>query len=185
MSRMPSPGYTPQVSPRVMHALLMELERFQQDEAKVRSEYPWADRFVMGLPLAPWQRGFKWSEEQSRRFITSAWAGVHLGNYVLTEDRMELGPNVQYQYLANSVLEGQQRLRAIELYLTDELAVPDAKGVLTKWSELDRVDQLRFKRVIFGCGTVRESNEDKLREFYDLMNFGGVVHDESERAVKR
>lgn len=185
VNRMPRPTYAPQVSPRVVHGLLLELERFRNDEQKVRSEYPWAERFVMGLPLAPWQRGFKWSMEQSQRFITSVWTGVHLGNYVLTEDNMEPGTEVKYKYLANCVLEGQQRLKAIELYVSDELAVPDERGVLTKWSELDRVEHLRFKKVIFNCGTVRETNEERLREFYDLMNFGGTQHEESERATRR
>jgi hypothetical protein len=180
--RMPKAAETPQVAPRVIHALVMELERWQQDEAAVRAQYPWAERFVMGLPLAPWQRPFVWTREQSVRFIQSAWTGVHLGHYVLTEDRMKSGGKVEYEYLANMVIEGQQRLRALELYLTNDLAVPDEEGVPTVWRDVARIDQTRFKRVIFGCGTVRESDEAKLREFYDLMNFGGTAHTEEQRA---
>lgn len=182
--RMPEAGDTPQVSPRVIHALVAELERWQQSEAEVRRWYPWAERFVMGLPLAPWQRPFVWTEEQSRRFITSAWTGVHLGHYVLTEDRMKPGcTHVEYEFLGNCVIEGQQRLKALELYFTDQLAVPDKSGKLTLWSELGKQDVMRFKRTIFGCGVVRESEERKLREFYDLMNFGGTAHQENERAA--
>lgn len=182
--RMPQAGFTPQVAPRVIHALLTELDRWRENEAEVRRWYPWAERFVMGLPLAPWQRPFVWTEEQSRRFITSAWTGVHLGHYVLTEDRLKEGcAHVEYEFLANCVIEGQQRLRALELYLTDQLAVPDASGRLTLWGELGKQDVMRFKRTIYGCGVVRECGEKRLREFYDLMNFGGTAHREGERAV--
>ena len=146
---MPRPALTPQVAPRTIGALMLELKDF--DPAKASSECPWADRFAMGLPLAPWQRDFKWSEERSRRFITSAWTGVHLGTYVVTD--MELRPagdgfdGVEYEYLTNCVIEGQQRLKTLELYLTDQLAVPDASGDLALWSEVAERDQRRFGNV--------------------------------------
>ena len=115
----------------------MELNKFLNSEETVRNEYPWATRFVMGLPLAPWQREFKWSEEQSRRFITSAWTGIPLGTYIRTsEDNILPGDSVVYARLANCILEGQQRLRTLEMYITDQLTVEDASGILTKWSEI-------------------------------------------------
>ena len=79
--RMPRPSRSPFVSPCAIAVLRMGLERFLADEAEIRAEYPWADRFVMGMPLAPWQRELKWDEAQSRRFITSAWTGIPLGVY--------------------------------------------------------------------------------------------------------
>jgi len=181
--RMPRPGNTPNVSPRVLQALLIELERFKADEAKVRAEYPWASRFVMGLPLAPWQRDFKWTSEQSQRFITSAWTGVPLGTYVLTELRIQPGNDVVFEPLANCVIEGQQRLRALELYFNGQLAVPDAQGVPTRWSEVGRLDRMWFQKTVFNCGITPESDERKLREYYDLLNFGGTAHEEYERAL--
>lgn len=184
---MPRPTLSPSMSPAVIQGLLMELERFQHDEAAVRKEYPWASRFVMGLPLAPWQRDFKWTEEQSRRFMTSAWTGVHLGSYIMTEMRLRpLEPGfdgVEYEHLSNCVIEGQQRLKSLELYLTDQLAVPDADGKLALWSEVAERDQRRFKNTIFTRGTIRVFDESSLRDLYDLMNFGGTPHEEHERAT--
>ena len=181
--RMPRPTQSPHLAPYPIDALQTSLIRFVRDEAAVRREYPWAERFVLGLPLAPWQRGLKWSEEQSRRFITSAWTGVHLGAYVLTEPELEEGGEVRYRRLANCVLDGQQRLNALQMYLLDQLAVPDRAGTLTLWSELDAVEQRWFGRRIFERGITPLGEEARLRELHDLMNFGGVPHEERERAL--
>lgn len=181
---MPSPGLSPSVGPCIISGLIHELRTFDPEVARL--EYPWADRFVMGLPLVPWQREFKWDEEQSRRFITSAWSGVHLGTYIVTDmvirERVP-GPGVVYEPLSNAVIEGQQRLKSIELYVTDQLAVPNARGELTLWSELPRREQRRFENTIFNRGVIRELDERKLKAAYNLMNYGGTPHRESERAV--
>jgi hypothetical protein len=52
--------------------------------------------------------------------------------------------SVQYEFLADGVIEGQQRLKSLELYLSDQLAAPDAPGDLTLWSELAEMHQRRF-----------------------------------------
>lgn len=185
MAAMPRPTFSPTVSPRTLDSLVSSLRKFQEDEQEVRREYPWADRFAMGVPLAPWQREFKWTEEQSRRFITSAWTGIHLGTYVVVamDLRNDVGHDrVEHAYLSDCVIEGQQRLKSLELYFTDCLAVPDVDGAPTLWSEVDLVEQRRFRNVVFSRGELREHDEAKLRHVYDLMNFGGVAHEESERA---
>lgn len=184
-SRMPRPTQSPRISPAPMHTLLMDLHRFQTAEAEVRIEYPWADRFVMGLPLVPWQRELKWDRQQCERFITSAWTGVHLGTYILTEAELENRPDVQYQYLANSVIDGQQRLHALESYFTDQLPVPDLAGVPTRWSELGKIEQRWFSNRVFERGVVPLAEESSLRAQYDALNFGGTPHLESERALPR
>lgn len=183
MATMPRPTYRPFVSPRTLDSLVSSLRSFQEDELQVRREYPWAERFMMGIPLAPWQREFKWSEEQSRRFITSAWTGIHLGTYVVAEMALRSDVDgVEHLFLSDCVIEGQQRLRSLELYFTDQLAVPDADGALTLWSEVALVEQRRFRNVVFSRGQLPKHDEDELRRVYDLMNFGGIAHEEHERA---
>jgi hypothetical protein len=147
----------------------------------------------MGLPLTPWQRKFVWTEEQSRRFITSAWTGVHLGTYVLSQLEVGLAntgaagaaeaDGVEYAYLSNCVIEGQQRLTSLELYITNRLSAPDNTGRPTLWAEVSAADQRRFENTIFSCGTVRDRDEQRLRSLYDLMNFSGTPHAESDRAT--
>lgn len=185
MAKMPRPVVTPSVSPSLMSGLLLELDEFDPDRAA--REYPWAERFVMGLPLAPWQRPLKWSTAQCERFITSAWTGVYLGNYLVTsaELRSEDGVfrGIEYLPLSNCVIDGQQRLKALELYVTDQLAVSDADGRLALWSDVDVVDKRRFRNTVFSRGEIKERDEYELRRLYDLLNFGGVAHEEHERAL--
>lgn len=182
---MPRPGITPHIAPMTISALVNDLKQF--DPEKAQREYPWANRFVMGLPLAPWQREFKWSGDQARRFIHSAWTGVHLGTYIVTELELRREADgfrgVEFLPLSNCVIDGQQRLMALEMYLTDQLAVADSEGRLTLWSEVDARDRRRFQNTIFSRGMIRERDETVLRSTYDLMNFGGVAHEEHERAM--
>lgn len=182
---MPRPGNTPRVSPKPLETLQFSLRRFLSSEDEVRAEFPWAHRYVMGLPLPPWQRDLKWSAEQSQRFVTSAWTGVHLGMYLVTEPEFEPGNDVLYKPFANCVMDGQQRLHALELYFTDKLAVPDATGRPALWSQLESSDQRWFSRRIFDCGITPLGSEQCLRSLYDLHNFAGTPHQESERALPR
>lgn len=182
---MPRPGITPHIAPMTLGALINEFRQF--DPGNAQREYPWANRYVMGLPLPPWQRKFKWSDDQARRFIHSAWTGVHLGTYLVTELELRREADgfrgIEFLRLSNCVIDGQQRLKALEMYLTDQLAVPDSEGTLTLWSEVDARDRRRFHNTIFSRGMIRERDEIKLAETYDLMNFGGSPHLESERAM--
>lgn len=179
---MPRPHHAPAISPTTIGELILELEKF--DQLTAQHEYPWATRFVMGIPLAPWQRDFKWDEGQCQRFISSIWAGVHLGNYVLTEmDLLSGVDHVEHVYLSNCVIDGQQRLRALELYLTDSFMVPDAAGRPALWSEVGVSDRRRFGRTTFSRGTIRDLDEQALVNLYNTMNYGGTPHEEHERAM--
>jgi hypothetical protein len=181
MSMMPKAKFSPFISPRSIDSLTHEFAKFDPDAA--RKEYPWADRFVLGLPLAPWQREFKWSEDQCVRFINSIWSGVHLGNYIVTEAHYKPGAELEYVPLTNMVIDGQQRLTAIEMYIQDKFATPDADGNWVLWSEVGERDKRRFHNTHFSRGEVRETDELKLRSFYDLLNYGGTPHEEHERAL--
>lgn len=181
--RMPRPGHSPRTSPAPIATLIADLTRFQREEATVRQEYPWAERFVMGLPLAPWQRELKWDAKQLQRFITSVWTGVPLGSYLLTEAELGPGSLVRFLPLSNCVLDGQQRLFALQQYLTSNLAVPDVNGVETLWCELDVREQRWFSHRTFERATMPLRDERPLKEVYDLLNYGGVAHQEHERAL--
>jgi len=174
---------------RVMRALLLSRHEFLLQN-ELASSYPWADRFVMGLPVAPWQRELKWSQAQCVRFIQSAWQGIPLGTYTLVEEvfapsQAGDASGIVQDYLSNAVIDGQQRLHAIELYVSDQLAVDDINGVPRLWSEIDPIDRAFFAQVPFPRTTVTSQDEAELRRYYDLMNFGGVAHTESERAANR
>jgi len=129
-------------------------------------------RSVMGYPLPSWQRPFVWTEAQSIRFIESAWMGLSLGTY--TYNQTTAGSPTD-----GLLIDGQQRMYSIEKYLNDEFPVFGYR-----WSEVTELDKRLFKtNTIFGCYVTSTEDEDYLRSYYDLMNFGGTAHTEDQRAI--
>ena len=186
MSRMPRPTLQARTSPLTINTLVHSLRSLNAEDARL--QYPCAPRFVMGLPLAPWQREFKWSMEQVQRFITSAWTGVHLGSYIVTATDLRTEDagfhGVEFLPLSNMVIDGQQRLKALELYLNDQVPVPDVSGVPVLWREVAPVDRRRFLNTVFSRSEIPLLPEPELRGFYDTLNFGGVPHTAEERATR-
>jgi len=75
------------------------------------------------------------------------------------------------------LIDGQQRINAIRGYVNNEFKVFDYL-----WSELDREDQMRFRRVVFSRGEISTMDDAVLRELYNRLNFGGTAHTEDQRA---
>lgn len=141
-------------------------------------EKPWhdkAERYVCGYPLPDFQRGLKWTEEMNIKFVTSVWMGGHLGTYMFhAPDWENDGTAMRF---SGWLLDGQQRLNAIERYWRDEFKV---FGLL--WSELTQSERRRFFNTKFASYEVELWDEQKIRDAYNLHNFGGVAHQEHEYA---
>lgn len=130
-------------------------------------------RYVMGYLLPTWQRPLVWTEAQMVRFMESAWLGLSLGTYTynVNYDRPDL------DYL---LIDGQQRLTAVERYLDDTFPVFGHR-----WSEVTEVDRRVFEMTCaFPSYETRSGDEDYLRGYYDTMNFGGTPHTEDQRASR-
>jgi len=165
--------------------LLGKYERFTREQEELRAMYPWASRFVLGHPLPVWQRDPTWTLEQKSRFITSIWAGVDIGSYLINDlFRIVRTPDGHEVMLENSdiVLDGQQRLLAIQSYIESEFPVVDTEGRPRFWSELSRDERRRFSLYRFTRATIKSFDEKKLRTAYDLRAFGGTPHREDQRA---
>lgn len=165
--------------------LLGSLDVYLENPEKLKAQYPWAKGFVMGLPLPAFQRDACWTQEQKVRFIESIWSGVDLGSYMvngLFEYVGGVGSGSAMREFSDALLDGQQRLSAIEAYVMGEFPVKDALGVARYWHELPRVERRRFSGTTFGRAEVRTFDEAKLRRIYNLRAFGGTAHKESERA---
>lgn len=178
--RMPSAVLDTRSSPRTVGELIGRLEEYSQNQEKWHTEYPWASRFVMGYPLPSWQRPLVWTQEQKVRFITSLWEEVDVGSYLLN-DQFEFENGV-YREFSEVLLDGQQRLSALQSYVLSEFPVPDAEGKPCYWNELSRVERRFFSNKTFARAGVRSWDEKQLRRAYDLRSFGGTPHKESERA---
>lgn len=134
-------------------------------------------RRVMGFKLPYWQReDGQWSLEQSVRFIESVWLGVGLGTYMVN-GTLE-NPDVD-----QILLDGLQRMSAIQSYWNDEFQVPGDDGKPYYWSELTAGEHAHFDRIPFAWIETQYATEEACVEAYNRHNFGGTPHDPSERAV--
>lgn len=184
---MPRDSLNARVSSLCIGELLGNLEKFQSDDSSGKARYPWATRFVMGYPLPSWQRPLVWTMEQKVRFIQSIWFGIDLGTYMVNECYEfveEAGGKSHYREFSDILLDGQQRLSALEDYVFNRFPVPDASGVLRYWSDLGRVERRGFCAIPFARASVSTWDEAELRKAYDLRAFGGTPHTEDQRAVK-
>jgi len=134
-------------------------------------EEAYGRRVVMGHALPTWQRPLVWSEDQMISFIESAWRGLNLGTYSLNQ-------LLDGSALDNLLIDGQQRMYAIERYLFDRFPVFG-----WRWSQVTETDRRIWEQTVsFGCYVTQSDDEDYLRSYYNLLNFGGTAHLESERA---
>lgn len=128
-------------------------------------------RTIMGYVLPDWQRGLVWTQAQKIAFIESAWLGIPIGTFSYNQ----AGMGSRYDHL---LIDGQQRMSAIQDYVEDAFPVFGYR-----YSELPKPDERRWNMMVsFPCYQARTEDEDWLRNYYNLMNFGGTAHDESERA---
>lgn len=125
---MPSDALNASSEKLTIGELVGRLEVFDEEGGGM---YPWATRFAMGYPLPSFQRPLVWTLAQKVRFITSIWAGTDLGSYLVNDTYLlEAGPGGKaFRRLSEALLDGQQRLTAMEEYLRGTFEVPDAQGV--------------------------------------------------------
>ena len=183
--RMPLDILDAKVSTLSISEVIGRLERFTAGGSDGPEMYPWADRFVMGFPLPSWQRPLVWTREQKVRFIASIWSGVDIGSYMVNDQYKFIGigtDKVHYQKFSEVLLDGQQRLNAIQGYLLNEFSVEDATGVARYWSDLPRRERRRFGGFHFARANIKSWDEGMLRLAYDLRSFGGTAHTEDQRA---
>ena len=180
---MPVPKLSVNTSPRTLNELYEGALAFRQDPSGLEQMYPWADRFVCGMPLAPWQRPVVWNADMQSRFIDALWACVDTGSYMVNEWVNFTGRGRETCYLSDVVIDGQQHLTSIERYFNDEIPATAIDGRKLLFSEITEVDRRYFKNRIFPRANIVTNDEQVLREAYDMRAFGGVRHTEDQRAV--
>jgi hypothetical protein len=172
------------VSHYPIDVLVGHWEKYLVDPSSAHDSFPWAGRFVMGMPVPTWARGLEWNVGQQARFISAVWAGLDLGSY-LTNDWYE--PSSTGRALAENseiLVDGQQRLHSLEEYLLDRLAIPDAQGQPRIWSELGNGERKRFLSTIFTHTRASSGDEVALRKTYDLCAQGVVSRSFDQRTFR-
>ena len=135
----------------------------------------YSGRRVMGYKLPSWQRQEKWSDAQCSRFLESIWMGVGLGTFMVNS-------HTSNEAIDQILLDGQQRLRAIERYFDGELSVMGQDGNAYLWTDLHESEQAHFLRISFPWIESHYKVEQDCVDAYNRHNFGGTQHEESERA---
>jgi hypothetical protein len=181
--RMPQADFHAMTSPRTVSELMHSLEHYTANPAEVRALYPWADRFVLGIPLPSWQRPVVWTIDQQIKLVQSLWLELDVGSYLVNAwDEFEPGDEAIYKPNAGVLLDGQQRLTALQNYLLNVFPVPDAEGIPCYWSDLSCVEQRKFGSRTFNRATINSGDEVLLRKVYDIRAFAGVRHSDDQRA---
>lgn len=172
------------VSHYPIDVLVGHWEKYLVDPSSALERFPWAARFVMGIPVPTWARDVQWDVGQQARFISAVWSGADLGSY-LTNDWCE--PASTGRALAENskiLIDGQQRLHSLEEYFLDRLAVPDAQGQPRIWSELGNGERKRFLSTIFTNARVSSGDEVALRKTYDLYAQGVMPRSFDQRTFR-
>tara|TARA_Y100001972_G_scaffold115322_2_gene151896 strand:- start:2682 stop:3227 length:546 start_codon:yes stop_codon:yes gene_type:complete len=131
--------------------------------------------YACGLPVPEFQRDLCWSQSQEILFIESAWLGMPLGTY--TVHKMDWHSNGRATKYSGWLLDGQQRLTAIQHYWEDKFPVFGLH-----YSELTQVEKYRFERIKFTHYEPELWDESLIKELYNRMALGGVAHKETDRA---
>lgn len=173
LARFPKRRFYGELMQTSMHGLLS----MRVTNTVTLDEGGYTGRRLFGYKLPVWQRKEVWTDDQCVRFIVSAWMGVGLGTYMV--NMSATGRNDDTDLI---LLDGQQRLRAIDRYLNGELAIPGDDGNSYLFTELTEKEQAHFYRIPFPWICTAYGSDEELREAYNLHNFGGTPHKEDERA---
>ena len=127
----------------------------------------WEGRRVLGYKLPEWQRPEVWTDEQCVRFMESMFLGANVGAFMVNScfDPIDLD---------QVLLDGQQRLRALERYWDNEFPVPDDDGQAWYWGDLTPQEQNHLYRITFPVVETQYRDEALLREAYNRHNFSGT-----------
>ena len=139
--------------------------------------------------LPPFQRPSVWTETQAVRLIESVHLGISIGGIVVSDCgntiRVPNGDGTtreQFPETADWLIDGQQRMRALRRYLSDDLTVFRGKPYEHRWSDLSKRQQRRFNGVSMGYTILEPTSREDLAKLYDLLNFGGTKHVDDQRA---
>lgn len=158
-----------------MNSMMSTVYQQWKIQNDILDEMGFSGRRVLGYKLPDWQRPSCWTDEQSVRFIQSVFLGIGLGQFMVNNTDNDSS-------LDMILVDGQQRLRAVERYWLGEFAVPGEDGNAYLWTELTGNEHAHFFRMTFPWINTQYRTEAAAKEAYNLLNFGGTAHTENQRA---
>lgn len=140
------------------------------------------ERRILNQIVPPWQRPEVWTQAQKASFIEGVILGLGAGYYVVNgtdyDPNEEARGRVQSKPMSGWLLDGQQRITAVRDFISDGLPIFDG----LRYSNLSVPEQrLRFDNVVFTRVQLDYcDDEDKLKELYRRLNFGGTSHTQDD-----
>lgn len=124
---------------------------------------------IMGYKIPHWQRPLVWNQGQNVKFIESLWYQMPVGSYTFNRTH-------KIEELDDVLLDGQQRLNALQLYIQNTFPV-----LGYHWAEVTQADRNFFRQGPFPCYISEHTTEKEMKEHYNLLNFSGTPHVEADR----
>lgn len=143
----------------------------------------------------PYQRGHVWAPERQRALILSLLDGTPIPAIILNDRFSAKFSHEGYDQERNwqfAVIDGKQRITAIQSFVTDKFTVPaewfedkyindDAKGKTDiVYSDLTVVYKRSFKMNTLPVAEGRFPTMEGEKTVFDRVNFGGVAQGESD-----
>lgn len=175
-ARIPQPvirGRKKETSIEVLYISYMK--QIEIEQGKITPYYYKANRYACGYPLPDFQREFVWTEDQSIRFIESAFLGIDIGYYAV--HGWDHDDKDKIMEFSGILLDGQQRLTTLNLYWENKFKVFDLY-----WSDLNISEKRRFLKTTFQSYEVEIWEIESIKHYYNTLAFGGTAHNEEDRA---
>ncbi|WP_455544460.1 DUF262 domain-containing protein [Intestinibacter sp.] len=126
-----------------------------------------------------YQRNFVWSEIHQKEFIKTIIKGYPCPEIFIAEGALDLETHIKYIH----VIDGQQRLRTIEAYFSNELEV-DGK----KFKDLPEEDRIRIHSYQIGVVILKlnpEQDIEEIQEIFRRLNINAYSLTETEKTISR
>jgi hypothetical protein len=137
--RFPKRRFYGQAMQGPMSSIRMQWKR--REEVLAASGY--TGKSVLGLKLPYWQRSNdKWSLAQKVAFIESIWMGMTIGTYMVNSTHLN-------DDLDQILLDGLQRLTAVQEYWEGKFAITGEDGLPHFWDDLTSGEKAHFERIPF------------------------------------
>ena len=139
----------------------------------------------------PYQRGAVWGTERKQNLIRSLLRGVPVGAIVIN-DRWESGMEADPNKMSTAVVDGKQRITAIQDFSDGKYTVPrswwadeyvseEAQGEDSiAYDQLSTLGKRHFRGLGVPVVCAQVSTIEEEEELFGLINYGGVPQGESD-----
>ncbi len=170
--RVPRKRFIGELANIMLHNLISDVPR----RNRMLDADGWTGARVMGYKIPEWQRNAVWTPAQEALYITSIYEGGNCGKYMVNSTMF----NKEFDGL---LIDGQQRLRAIERYIDGHVRVRGEDGIEYTWIDLTEREHRHFLRMSFDSILTPYTDLETIIAAYRMHNFGGTAHTEEDRPV--